>query len=140
MSADQYMYIEYLKGGLLSYVSISGNVIHTDEYDNVTKTRYHYLVSKNGKIGALNGEGVSIAPCIYDKIVSSRNGELIGTLDGKEVVLNPIPQIEEYDDYEYERATYGKYAGSYAQDEAGYSDDDINTIFDGDPSAYWNID
>ena len=22
----------------------------------------------------------------------------------------------------------------------GYSDDDIDTIFDGDPSAYWNID
>lgn len=30
--------------------------------------------------------------------------------------------------------------GSYAQDEMGYSDDDIDTIFDGDPSAYWNID
>lgn len=36
--------------------------------------------------------------------------------------------------------TYGRYAGSYAQDEMGYSDDDIDTIFDGDPSAYWNID
>lgn len=36
--------------------------------------------------------------------------------------------------------TYGGYAGSYAQDELGYSDDDIDTIFDGDPSAYWNID
>ena len=35
---------------------------------------------------------------------------------------------------------YGKYAGTYAQDVAGYSDDDIDTIFDGDPSAYWNID
>lgn len=41
--------------------------------------------------------------------------------------------IEEYDGY-------GKYRGSYAQDEMGYSDDDIDTIFDGDPSAYWNID
>lgn len=36
--------------------------------------------------------------------------------------------------------TYSRYAGSYAQDEMGYSDDDIDTIFDGDPSAYWNID
>ena len=35
---------------------------------------------------------------------------------------------------------YGRYAGSYAQDEMGYSDDDIDTIFDGDPLAYWNID
>lgn len=36
--------------------------------------------------------------------------------------------------------TYGRYAGAYAQDEIGYSDDDIDTIFDGEPSAYWNID
>lgn len=32
------------------------------------------------------------------------------------------------------------YHGSYAQDEMGYSDEDIDTIFDGDPDAYWNID
>ena len=43
-----------------------------------------------------------------------------------------------YDDYA--SPTYGRYAGSYAQDEMGYSDDDIDTIFDGDPDAYWNID
>lgn len=32
------------------------------------------------------------------------------------------------------------YIGSYARDEMGYSADDIDTIFDGDPDAYWNID
>ena len=51
---------------------------------------------------------------------------------------------EDYNDYGFyddnEAPTYGRYAGSYAQDEMGYSDDDIDTIFDGDPSAYWNID
>jgi hypothetical protein len=56
---------------------------------------------------------------------------------------------DDYDDefdnnYRYdpnsERATYDKYSGSYAQDEMEYSDDDIDTIFEGDPSAYWNID
>ena len=46
----------------------------------------------------------------------------------------------EYEDNTYEGPTYGRYAGSYAQDELGYSDDDIDTIFDGDPDAYWNID
>lgn len=35
---------------------------------------------------------------------------------------------------------HGHYAGSWAQDVEGYSDDDIDTIFDGDPLAYWNID
>ena len=49
---------------------------------------------------------------------------------------------DNYEDYspDYEGATYGRYSGSYAQDEMGYSDDDIDTIFDGDPDAYWNID
>ncbi len=47
--------------------------------------------------------------------------------------------IEQTDVYD-EEDTYDKYNGSYAQDEMGYSDDDIDTIFDGDPSAYWNID
>lgn len=49
----------------------------------------------------------------------------------------------DYDDYKVdydEQPTYDEYSGSYAQDVMGYSDDDIDTIFDGDPSAYWNID
>lgn len=34
----------------------------------------------------------------------------------------------------------GDYSGSYAHDVMGYSNSDIDTIFDGDPDAYWNID
>lgn len=48
-------------------------------------------------------------------------------------------EIENNDFYD-EPATYERYGGSYAQDVMGYSDDDIDTIFDGDPLAYWNID
>lgn len=48
--------------------------------------------------------------------------------------------ISEYGCNDYDQPTYEKYGGSYAQDEMGYSDDDIDTIFDGDPDAYWNID
>ena len=49
---------------------------------------------------------------------------------------------EEYEDnfHDQDEPTYDRYNGSYAQDEMGYSDDDIDTIFDGDPDAYWNID
>ena len=42
-----------------------------------------------------------------------------------------------YDDDDY---SGDRYAGSYAHDKAGYSDDDIDSVFDGDPDAYWNID
>lgn len=56
--------------------------------------------------------------------------------------LNEVYGYDEDDDwYEYdEEPTYERYAGSYAQDEMGWSDDDIDTVLDGDPSAYWNID
>lgn len=49
---------------------------------------------------------------------------------------------EEYDDYnDYnETKSYGKYAGSYAQDVVGLSDDFIDEVLDGEPDAYWNID
>lgn len=43
------------------------------------------------------------------------------------------------DDYDYE-PHYGKYRGSYAQDVEGWSDEDIDDVFCGDPDAYWNID
>lgn len=45
-----------------------------------------------------------------------------------------------FDDFSRESPTYDRYNGSYAQDEMEYSDDDIDIVFDGDPSAYWNID
>lgn len=42
-------------------------------------------------------------------------------------------------DNERER-TFERYSGSYAQDYEGYSDQDIDDIFEGDPDLYWNID
>jgi len=48
---------------------------------------------------------------------------------------------DDYSDYDYrERPTYENYNGSYAQDVEGWSDQDIDDVFDGDPDAYWNID
>lgn len=54
-------------------------------------------------------------------------------------ISNCVEDSNRPEDYA-ELRTYERYGGSYAQDEMGYSDDDIDTIFDGDPSAYWNID
>lgn len=53
------------------------------------------------------------------------------------------PDYYEEDNYEpdyYEEETYERYNGSYAQDVEGWSDQDIDDVFDGDPDAYWNID
>ena len=44
-------------------------------------------------------------------------------------------------DYSEDYGThYGEFAGTYAQDVVGYSDDEIYDAFDGEPDAYWNID
>lgn len=45
-----------------------------------------------------------------------------------------------YEDDYYEGRHYEEFAGTYAQDVAGFSDEEINDIFEGDPDAYWNID
>lgn len=45
----------------------------------------------------------------------------------------------EYNDDWYDTPTFDRYNGFWAQSVEGYSDNDIDTIFDGDPSAYWNI-
>lgn len=52
---------------------------------------------------------------------------------------------QNYHEQEYElgyreNQSYGRYSGSYAQDQAGFSDEDIDIIFEGDPDMYWNID
>ena len=47
---------------------------------------------------------------------------------------------DNYDDYDDYGTHYGEFAGSYAQDVMGYSDDVINDAFEGDPDACWNID
>lgn len=107
----------------------------------------------------VNGE-VSQFICDYERVVKSneRNicskpldkSEEVGTWDDNSSIYRDIYDGEDDDEYEegdfdnyssdQEEPTYDRYNGSYAQDEMGYSDDDIDTIFDGDPDAYWNID
>lgn len=51
------------------------------------------------------------------------------------------------DNFRYERRQTnnyfecnGDYSGTYVHDVMGYTNDEIDTIFDGEPDAYWNID
>lgn len=59
----------------------------------------------------------------------------------EEVGLNDTQEEVYDDDYDFnDEKTYTRYNGSYAQDIEGWSDDDIDIVFEGDPDAYWNID
>ena len=106
----------------------------------------------------VNGE-VSQFICDYLQVLESNERNICskpleeleerGIWDEKSSIYRDIYDSED-DEYgnddnenystDWDEPTYDKYNGSYAQDEMGYSDDDIDTIFDGEPDAYWNID
>ena len=105
------------------------------------------------KWGIINEQGEEVLPVVYDNIWNFLGKNRFSTKVEKDGVesevyfhkLNPaLPQRKinssgRYYGYSSSRR-YGEYAGSYAQDVMGYSDDVINDAFDGDPDAYWNID
>lgn len=77
----------------------------------------------------------------YEKGYLVKNNKEIKTILNMQVdQLMSDMEYQRYKDSLFEDDNIGRYTSSYAHDEAGYSDDDIDTIFDGDPDAYWNID
>lgn len=131
-------------------VSLSNGVQLTSHYEYIHFDGWHYKVQNKGKRGVYDKDGLCVIPCEYDYI-----GPLIGNIlvrkNGMEghIVNGTFVQSEQNGEKKNatgtvytpkNKATYNNYHGSFAQDEMGYSDDDIDTIFDGDPSAYWNID
>ena len=131
-------------------VSLSNGAQLTSHYEYIHFDGWHYKVQNKGKYGVYDKDGLCIIPCEYDYI-----GPLIGNIyvrkNGTEgyIVNGTFIQNEQNGEKKSakgtvytpkDRATYNNYHGSYAQDEMGYSDDDIDSIFDGDPNAYWNID
>ena len=130
-------YIEYSKNGKIGYVSYGGIVISPEEYEDIYIGFDFFYVEKNGKKGVLHPSGVELFPCVYDSIRGDIFGEFHLIRDGKEEHVRTENHSSQF---YYERPTYGKYADSYVQSEMGWSDDDIDTVLDGDPDAYWNID
>lgn len=114
----------------------------------------------NGKLinddkwGVINEEGKEVLSLKYDNIWNFYGKNRFSTrvvLNGKQedVYLHDLnPKLERCGKYRILNeepepqygSHYGEYAGTYAQDAAGYSDDVINDAFDGEPDAYWNID
>lgn len=121
---------------------------HCDEHSNMPKFKW----------GIINEKGEEVLPVVYDNIWNFYGKNRFSTTvekdgDSSEVYfheLNPLfPEnyrqhsydADDYDEYYYEDDRhYDEFAGSYAHDVMGYSDEDIYDAFDGDPDAYWNID
>ena len=122
------------------------------------------MANNSNKWGIINTDGEEVLPVVYDNIWNflgknrfstrvEKDGEvkninfhdLNPTLHvinyNKEDVEETDFIIEDDDICEFEYGhTFGKYAGTYAQDVAGFSDEVIDVAFEGDPEVYWNID
>jgi len=111
--------------------------------------------TERAKWGIINEMGEEVLPVIYDTIwnffqKSRSNTKVVLNGEEKYFDLNTQQFVENgryhssryyHDSSDDDYGThYGAYAGSYAQDVMGYSDDVIDDAFDGDPDAYWNID
>lgn len=130
---------------------------------------YCYVSNEDNKRGIIKVTGESLIDCIYDKINrfipkegsfaldavlngiegSILNGSFVLKKDN-DILINHyshlFPQFSRHANPHtgshefYEEKHYSEFSGTYAQDEAGYSDEEIWDIFDGEPDAYWNID
>ena len=113
------------------YQWISGK----DSYTGLSRVK-----TLDGKWGIIDEDGKEVLKAEYDSIWKFEGKQRYDTKvikDGIERRCNLFAL--RYPEEEEERH-FGRYAGSYAQDDMGYSDEEIDSIFDGDPSAYWNID
>lgn len=141
---------EVVPYGKYSWIDGFDNGLARVRIGNVTNGQ-----KENGnKWGMINENGKVVLPLEYDDIWAFYGKKRVTTKVVKGdvaqiVVLSEIlgkDEAQEYDrssnncyDDDY-RTSYREYAGTYAQDVEGYSDDVIDDAFDGDPEAYWNID
>lgn len=132
--------IEFSQEGVKGFVLWDESIVSTANYEDVDFAMGFIHVRKDGKFGVFRLSGLELFPCIYDNILTSYGGKFTLVKDGKEEIVSSHSRKSSSYHSSYERPTYERYSGSYAQDEMGWSDDDIDTVLDGDPSAYWNID
>ncbi len=96
--------------------------------------------------GIINSNGKIVLPLEYDDIWKFEGRGFLKTTavkNGHEVVIDLTtlnPNLRRIGHISVKTSGYGRYAGSYAQDVAGFNDRTIDDAFEGDPDAYWNID
>ena len=138
-------------------ISSAGEKLCNFIYDEIKPffaySKVFIITKKNNKFGILNSKGDILYKSVFDDFVGLGPGYITDKNDGQiyrcfKVIKNdkerlvkmPLDSRNRNYASPYDTPSYNGYGGSYAQDEMGYSDDDIDTIFDGDPDAYWNID
>ena len=126
---------EYQPNTQLKFGMYKGSTI-----ENISKFNYNYI---SWCIANLDHFYISeeTIEMLESKIKGFRLKEdAIATLEIKRSQMHVSKTSDDYEYDYYDRRTYNDYNGSYAQDQMGWSDQDINDVFGGDADAYWNID
>jgi hypothetical protein len=153
MSDDGSLFIlqSYEKGYCV--VDRAGNIIIEYGKYQLIDGFYHNFsrVRNNGKWGIIDSKGEIVLPIEWDGIWNFRGPQYSNYAmiykKGEPGTQFYFPTSATHSNIHKEEHTqskylshFGEYAGTYAQDVAGYSDETINDAFEGDPYAYWNID
>ncbi len=153
------------KEGLYGVMNVEGNIIvpfgkysYIDGFDKGLArvkigNQTNGVANSGNKWGLINDKGEEVMPVEYDNIWKFYGKNRYSTRVEKGgnsskvyfYKINPSLKekhscfVNETDDNDNTRHN-DEFAGSYAQDVMGYSDEDIYDAFDGDADAYWNID
>lgn len=116
--------------------------------DNHNSDELNGLIDENGQV-ILECSERRIPP-FYGRYYNGHSKQLLAEIiseERPELDLHELGLINNQTSCDYEGSstkgygkTYVEFAGTYAQDVMGYSDDVINDAFEGDPDACWNID
>lgn len=105
-------------------IDTNGNVVvGFNDYKDI----WNFYNNRSGLIKAETLEGYTIHLLKRNPRLKAVNGTVYNA------------NSSSYDEPVY-GSRFGEFGGTYVQDAAGFSDDEINDAFDGDPEAYWNID
>lgn len=146
------------KNGKKCIITSSGEKLCNFIYDDIRPlldySDVFLIVKRNNKYGILNSHGGTVYKPIFDDflgigekyMIDKKNGQMCRSFkvikNNSEIFVKQPSNTNscKYYTNTYESPTYNRYENSYAQNDMGYSDDEIDTIFDGDSEAYWNID
>ena len=118
----------------------SGNIFIHDA-KNVQSSLEQYNDFGEGISGVVShsGDVASVAFSCDEKRLMAVGNDGVVVVRNLHLDMLEDKECDSYNNDDY-GTHYGEFAGSYAQDVMGYSDDVINDAFEGDPDAYWNID
>ncbi|MCR4614058.1 MAG: WG repeat-containing protein [Bacteroidaceae bacterium] len=134
------LFVEFEKKGKHGFVMSGGVILNEEDYERIVFSKDVIYVKKNGKTGLLRNDGFEWLPCIYDSIHYVDEGIYRVSKNNKEENITLYKTNNNYCHPQWESQHYYNYSGSYAQEEQGYSDEEIDTLFDGNVDASWNID